>query len=126
QVAGDAPADIGLDVARQAEPDIGKQQADTAQNRQDQGEPDALAPGQAGLAQAAGAEVLGDDRDQGVHHAHQADEDGDVDRGAQRDRLEVGGAGVAHHGRVQDGEDDTGPGTDQDRPGLPQDGAPGG
>ena len=33
---------------------------------------------------------------------------------AYGETAEIGGAGVTHHGGVQHGEDDSGPGTDQD------------
>ena len=121
QIGGDALAHVGRDIARHGQPDVGEQHQDRAHDGQAQRQPDALAPAAADLGVAAGAEVLGQDGNQRVHHAHQADEDGDVDRGRQRHRRQVGGAGVASHGGVQHAERDAGPLADQHGPGLPGD-----
>ena len=121
QIGGDALAHVGRDVSRHGQPDVGEQHQDRAHDGRAQRQPDALAPAAADLGVVAGAEVLGQDGNQRVHHAHQADEDGDVDRGRQRHRRQVGGAGVAGHGGVQHAERDAGPLADQHGPGLPGD-----
>jgi hypothetical protein len=58
----------------------------------------------AGGLEALGALQLADDRAGREHHAHQADEDGDVGRRADRERGQVGGGVARDECRVDGGE----------------------
>ncbi len=102
---------------RQGEERLGQEQHRAAEDRQRERQPDRLLGLVAALAMPAGAEQLAGDRPDRQDHAHQADEDRDVDRAADRQRRQVERRGAGGHDRVDGAERQHRDLADEHRPG---------
>jgi hypothetical protein len=94
-----------------------------AQQRQPEREPHRLVQLRARVLVAFGAEELADDRTDGEHHAHQADEHRDVRRGPDGERREIGGRVARDEHGVDGGEQHHRDLAHEHRPGLRDDAA---
>jgi hypothetical protein len=88
QVAAQLVLDVGWGL-RDGEEGLRKGQHQRAQRGQRQRQPSGLVQLATGLRVLAGAEELADDRPEREHDPHQADEDGHVSGGTDRQRREV-------------------------------------
>ncbi len=126
QIGGDLLPHLGRDVAGEAEPDVREQEDEAARHAQHQGKPHALRPSMADPGVLFGAELLGDERNQGMDHPGQADEHTDENGRGQRHRRQGGRIGMAGHGRIKNAIGHAGPLAKQDGPGLLENGPDGG
>ena len=122
QIAAHLGLDLGAGLGNRQE-GIGEQQHRIADQHQAQGQPDRLVQLIPGSLQLVRAVELADDGRDRHHHAHQADEDGHVDGGADRQRRQIGGRMAGHQHGVDGGEAQHGHLADEHRPGQRRDAA---